>query len=1041
MHDYGRRDRLVVAYAQGVVRWRWAVLVASLVVAGLATSGLRHLQFIADYRYYFSPENPNLRAFDRLQNTYTKMDNILFVVAPREGDVFDAGVLEEILWLTEQSWQIPHSIRVDSLSNFQHSWAEEDDLTVEDLVAGATALDAAELERIRDVALHEPLLARKLVAADGRATAVNVTIQVPEGSALAGAESVAHAREILGALRDRGAAVDVALTGNVLLSDAFGESMARDIRTLVPWMYVALIAAMLLFLRSVSGTIAVLSVTALSVVTAVGMAGWLGIPISPPAATSPTIILTIAIADGIHILVTLTRDMRQGQSKTEALIDSLRINWQPVFLTSLTTIIGFLCFRFSVMMAYRDLGMITAMGVAAAWFYSVTFLPAFVSLAPYRVRPARRLRRLSMENFAEWLVRHRSRILPSTVVVALAATALIPRLDLNDSFVEYFDESIQFRRDTDFTTEKLSGIYQAHYSLDAGAEAAVNEPDYLHAVEAFETWLRGQPEVDHVSALPQTMKRLNKNMHGDDAAFYRLPESRELAAQYLLLYEMSLPYGLDLNNQINVKKSATKVTATLKNISSAELRRFDARAQAWLATHPVTEQSQGASLALMFAHIGLLNVQAMLFGTALAFALISLLLMLELRSLRLGLLSLIPNLVPTLMAFGVWSLLVGEVGAALGVITAASLGIIVDATVHFLSKYLRARRERDASPEDAVRYAVSTVGSALWISFLILVAGFAVLSQSTFKVNAEFGLLISITIGAALLADFLLLPTLLMWVDRRATEDGGTMHRKSAAALAVAAALLVAGVPSAHAETPEEKGLAIAMEGDRRDHGFINSTSTLKMVLANKQGETSERELRSRVLEVPEMDEGDKSLIVFDTPRDVKGTAFLSFTHITEPDDQWLYLPSLKRVKRISSKNKSGPFMGSEFAYEDMSSQEVAKYTYKWLRDEPCGEYTCFVVERYPVYENSGYTRQIVWADQEEYRILKTEYYDRKDALLKTLVLSDYHRYLDKHWRAHDLYMENHQTGKTTRLTWSEFQFQIDIDENDFDKNALKRAR
>lgn len=246
---------------------------------------------------------------------------------------------------------------------------------------------------------------------------------------------------------------------------------------------------------------------------------------------------------------------------------------------------------------------------------------------------------------------------------------------------------------------------------------------------------------------------------------------------------------------------------------------------------------------------------------------------------------------------------------------------------------------------------------------------------------------------------------------------------------------------AANAETPEEKGLAIATEGDSRDLGFLDSASELKMILTNKQGETSERDLRLKVLEVQDPAEGDKSLIVFDTPRDVKGTGFLSFTHINEPDDQWLYLPSLKRVKRISSKNKSGPFMGSEFAYEDMSSQEVAKYTYKWLRDEPCGELTCFVVERYPVYKNSGYTKQVVWADHDEYRILKTEYYDRKKSLLKTLELSDYQQYLDKHWRAHRLYMENHQTGKTTELKWSNFEFKTGVDDGDFNKNALKRVR
>jgi hypothetical protein len=211
------------------------------------------------------------------------------------------------------------------------------------------------------------------------------------------------------------------------------------------------------------------------------------------------------------------------------------------------------------------------------------------------------------------------------------------------------------------------------------------------------------------------------------------------------------------------------------------------------------------------------------------------------------------------------------------------------------------------------------------------------------------------------------------------------------------------------------------------------------MVLRNKQGQESVREIRNRTLEVE--GDGDKSLIIFDKPNDVKGTALLSFTHKTGPDDQWLYLPALKRVKRIASDNKSGPFMGSEFAYEDITSQEVEKYTYRFLRDDTLNGMEVFVFERYPVDEKSGYTRQIVWIDKEYYKERKVEYYDRKDSLLKTLLFSDYHQYLDRYWRAHDMFMENHQTGKSTRLLQSNFQYRTGLTDRDFDKNSLKRAR
>ncbi len=243
----------------------------------------------------------------------------------------------------------------------------------------------------------------------------------------------------------------------------------------------------------------------------------------------------------------------------------------------------------------------------------------------------------------------------------------------------------------------------------------------------------------------------------------------------------------------------------------------------------------------------------------------------------------------------------------------------------------------------------------------------------------------------------------------------------------------------AFAETPEEKGLAIAMEDDKRDNGFVDYQANLEMILKNRHGEQSARYLRTKNLEVK--DDGDKSLAVFDKPRDIKGTALLNFTHKTGTDDQWLYLPALKRVKRISSANKSGSFMGSEFAYEDLTSQEVEKYTYKWIRDEKYESMECFVFERYPTYRNSGYTRQVVWLDKREYRLLKINFYDRKNSLLKTQTFRGYHQYLAKYWHPDEMFMQNHQTEKSTLLKWSDYKFKNGFKDRDFNRNSLKRAR
>jgi outer membrane lipoprotein-sorting protein len=242
-------------------------------------------------------------------------------------------------------------------------------------------------------------------------------------------------------------------------------------------------------------------------------------------------------------------------------------------------------------------------------------------------------------------------------------------------------------------------------------------------------------------------------------------------------------------------------------------------------------------------------------------------------------------------------------------------------------------------------------------------------------------------------------------------------------------------------EQPEARGLAIAQASDATNLGYGDTRTEMEMILTNANGDVSERRLRFNTLENKNPDDGDWSMMIFDEPRDVAGTAMLTYAHILDADEQWMYLPALKRVKRISSVNKSGPFMGSEFAFEDFSSQEVGKYSYKWVRDEACGERTCHVTERRPLYKHSGYTRMISWTDTTDYQVRKIVYYDRKNTLLKTLTFDDYRQYEDKYWRAHELFMQNHVTDKTTMLRWDDYEFSTGLTAQDFDQNSLKRTR
>jgi hypothetical protein len=424
--------------------------------------------------------------------------------------------------------------------------------------------------------------------------------------------------------------------------------------------------------------------------------------------------------------------------------------------------------NFSDAPPFQHLGNMVAIGVGASFFLSVIFLPALMSVLPVRVSPVTNDDSHLMHRVGDFVVKQRQKLIWGMSIVAIVLVTSIPRNEMNDVFVHYFDETMQFRTDADFMTENLTGLYIISYSLDSGEPGGINNPEYLREVSAFADWYRAQPETIHVNSITDIMKRLNKNMHGDEQSWYRLPDERDLAAQYLLLYEMSLPYGLDLNNQVNVEKSATRFTATLQTLSTNDLLALDRRANDWLKKNtPHISGKEGSGVSIMFADIGRRNIVGMLIGTTLALIGISLILIIALRSVKIGLLSLIPNLIPAAMGFGLWGLLVGEVGLSLSIVAGMTLGIVVDDTVHFLSKYLRARREKGLNAEEAVRYAFRNVGMALLTTSVVLVIGFMVLSLSSFELNAGMGLLSAIIIAFALLADFLLLPPILMLFDRK----------------------------------------------------------------------------------------------------------------------------------------------------------------------------------------------------------------------------------------------------------------------------------
>lgn len=758
-----------------IVQHPFIILFVSIAVVVSALFGMPP-KLNSDFEVYFGDTNSHLSAYRKMQDDYATTDNVLFVIAPQDQAVFTNHNLAIVKELTEQGWLLPYATRVDSITNFQHTEAEGDELIVDDLVADPQSATPADLQKAKHAALNEPQLLNRLIPPQAHVTGVNVTFTLPgKDKTKEIPEVVAAVREVVADYEQRYPDIQIYTTGRIVNNNAFREASLHDVTHIVPLAFAIAMALVALYLFIASGSVlttlftgfATLVIIVASIATAMGIAAWLNIEISPPVANAPTMILTLAIADCIHILVTYFQQMRAGLDRRQAMSESLRLNQQPIFLTSITTMVGFLSLNYSDSPPFQDLGNVVAMGVIFAWLFAITLLPAITVLLPIKVASVKKDAQPS-NGLANFVIRRRHSLFFVMLFFIVGTTSFLPSNKLNDVWAEYFDERTSVRVNSDFIRNNLTSPNSIEFSLGSGEDGGIADPEYLNTLKDFSNWLSEQPEILHVYTFSDVMKRLNKSMHGDDPAWYKLPDNRELAAQYMLLYELSLPFGLDLTNQLTMSKDASRVIGTIKDSSTATVLDLQNKAEAWLKQNaPDVMYHPGTSSDVMFAHIGYSNVRSMLKGTFVALVIISVVLGIALRSVRFGLISLIPNIIPAGVAFGLWGIIDGEIGLGLSVVAGMTLGIVVDYTVHFLSKYLRAQREYGFNEPESIRYAFGTVGTALIVTTLILTANFGVLAFSDFALNGDMGMLTAITIIVALLVDFFFLPPLLLFLTRK----------------------------------------------------------------------------------------------------------------------------------------------------------------------------------------------------------------------------------------------------------------------------------
>ena len=763
-----------------VVSWRWlTILLSLLVMLFLAAGATRIVEVDVDFRNHFSKDDPHLVDLERLEETYAISDAALVVVAPGTGTIFAREVLVALDDLTERLWHTPYVTRVDSIANYTHSEGVEDELIVESLIDDAGSLNDTDIERIETIALGTEEVAGRFVSRDGGVAGLVVSLALPEEDRqLAKVEVVDFLHGVAAGARAKNPTIDYHLTGELFLNRAVRDAIDKDMGVLGPLAFGTMLLVAIVLLGSIWGTVAIVFVLIAVILSGFGFAGWTGMKLYGESGAALFVLMAVTVAHAVHIIEAMQSALSRGMERKQAAIHAVELNVWPVFLTSVTTAIGFLSLNFSEMPPFRVMGNIVAFGVLCAFVYSVTLLPAFLSLVPMRSGRARAGTPGFFDHFGRFVVSRHLTLLCSFAVLAVALVVGISRIELNDNHLELLDESFEYRRSTDFISENFGGLEPFEYSLGAGEEGGITSAEYLRHVDAFAQWYRTQPEVAHVFSIADIVKRLNKNLNGDNPDYYKIPDDSDLAAQYILLYEFSLPVGLDLNNLIDVERSSTRMTVTLKSLSTNEKIDLDNRAQAWLRQNAPDMATGAVGVTIVGSYSIKRNIVNMLIGTIIAMSIVSLLLVLVFRSLRFGLISLIPNFLPAAMAMGLWGYAVGDVGVAASVVTAIAFGIIVDDTIHFMTKYLRARKD-GLLPSESVQRAFGSVGKALLTTTVVFALGFLVFGASGMASNQALGLLVGITVIMALLADFLFLPPLLMVLDGAGEGRGLIRERTS----------------------------------------------------------------------------------------------------------------------------------------------------------------------------------------------------------------------------------------------------------------------
>ena len=819
-------NQMPTQMANIVIKNRWAILIVNLLFFGaflyfMAERGntfnahvkyMSHIRnnpldkkenhvspppiFDADYQIYFEKDNPELVAYKSFQDTYSKEENLLIVVKSKSGELFTNANLQSLKDIADRSWSVPYVNRVDGITNFNYTIAEDDDLLVEDFI-DELPLEEDELLNKKERALSDPMMPHFLISKEADISQIQLRVIIPQSFPTGFLEAREGVEAIVNEIQQKNPDLEIRLGGTVMLNTAFTQIAQDDMQNLMPLMFGFIVLVLILVIRSFWGTaLPMVLLTASVAFPILFYVGALDFSLNNSSINVTQMLIAVAIADSVHVMSIFYRGLRNGLNKHDAVRFTIEKNFLPCLITSITTAVGFFSLIFQTIPPFKDLGIFAGTGTLYAFWASLFVLPAFLTLLPFKKRKTnpdeiKKFESKGYEGITSFIFKYQKPIRWSALFTTVASIFLLFTIEIDNIAYKYFSPKTEFRQATEYIDKHIIGVNPVEFNFDSGEENGIYSPEYLKKLEKFQTYLMSNPkfEVSYAQSVVDIIKRINKTMHGDDPSYYRIPDENEitaegdtinakkLIAQYFLLYQMSLPQGMELTNQIDLKNRSTRVTAYTRSVSSDVLLKNYDEINLWLNKEMPELNAQALGVPIMFSRLMMFAIPGMLQSLAISFLFITLVIMISFRSVRVGLFSMIPNIWPMIVVFGGIGLFGVTVNMSVAIIGMITLGICVDDTVHFLTKYLKAEHE-GKSQHDLILYAFRQVGAPLMFTSVILVAGFGAMISSDFVINSDMALYCSIVIGLALLADFILLPATILKFEKTSSAPNKIQIKK-----------------------------------------------------------------------------------------------------------------------------------------------------------------------------------------------------------------------------------------------------------------------